>query len=164
MTWAGAVDRVLWALRSAADQRLGGLRLDRLVLILSLGANLAMAILLARSDVHAPGFGPPPLPKLARFVDHVADSLSAEDAQIFRAAFSRHRAELAQLEAAYDRRRQAIRAALRTRPFDPAALEAAISAGQADRQNADAILRQSLIEAAVTLSPEGRRRLAEGKH
>ncbi len=147
---------------ATAALQIGGMPLGRLLIAVSLGANLVMAVLLVRHGDGEAGAMPPPLPRLARFVDRIADSLPSEDARIFRAAFDEHRDELMRLERAFDGSRQSIRTVLRTRPFDPAALEAVIAAGQADRRIADEILRRSLVEAAQTLSPEGRRVLADG--
>lgn len=94
-------------------------------------------------------------------IERIAATLPAADAAVIRAQLGADRATLAAAQSAYHSDRAAIHEALRTEPFDAAALRASMSRARADRQSYDQILQNLFAQAASKMSPQGRLALAD---
>lgn len=132
------------------------------LLWLSLGANLFLAALVVVPHVwpHGPA-GPPGPPGFDRLVERMARNLPADDAAMFRAAMARERPWYDMSRERLEGARAEIGRQIGQQPFDPAATHAAMTAMQAQLREAGARFDDSLVLALGSLSPAGRRLLAE---
>lgn len=94
-------------------------------------------------------------------VERLAKHLPTSDADKLRKAFAAHAGELPAARAELKASREAVRAALRAEPFDPARLEKTLAAMDASRAHMKQILRAALVSAASEMSADGRARLAD---
>jgi uncharacterized membrane protein len=141
-------------------------RPSRWLLVGSLALNLffigTIVSLVARSYVmpSQPTATERPRTAAAR-VERLAAPLPAADAEKLRAAF---RARESAAESARDTLNKAYERAqsvLRTEPFDPASLRAALAEARAARPAYDQIMQDILLTGATAMSPEGRNKLAD---
>lgn len=98
-----------------------------------------------------------------KLVERLAGELSAADATLLRAAYARHRAEVAagfEIISSFPER---VRAALAADPFDPAALSAEFDANAQGHVALTNALREATLDAVMAMSPEGRQALARLK-
>lgn len=111
-------------------------------------------------------FGPPPRPPHGphdplAMADRMAETLPPADAAILRAAFAQQtdalRAAHRQMESFPDR----VRDALDAEPFRIDALAAVFADGRATRVAIEDAISASILDAAATMSPDGRHRLAD---
>lgn len=127
----------------------------RLLLLLSLGLNVMLGAFAARVALEPPH---PPVPLL--LFQRMAADLPDADAEILRTVVADHRTRLAALGRPPTNAHVAIAEALRAEPFDPAALDAALTNLHAGFENSHAAIGDVLVEAATRMSPEGRAALA----
>jgi len=141
-------------------------RSSRWLLIGSLALNLffigTIVALAARTYVmpSQPAAAERPRTAAAR-IDRLAAPLPAADAEKLRVAF---RARAAAAEGARDALNKAYERAqtvLRTEPFDPASLRAALADARAVRPAYDQVMQEILLTGATAMSPEGRNKLAD---
>jgi len=105
----------------------------------------------------------PPRPHPDKLVERLAGELSAADATLLRAAYARHRTEVAagfEIISSFPER---VRAALAADPFDPAALSAEFDANAQGHVALTNALREATLDAVMAMSPEGRQALARLK-
>lgn len=138
----------------------------RLLLIVSLAANLLLGGIFAGGFIEAwrrgpePADGRPPPFRLhmGRMLEHLPEDVR-DRAQ---ALMERHRGEMHGSVRAMRRARREMRAALVAEPFDPARLEAALAELRTRGGAAQASMHGAMLELASDLTPEARRALAEG--
>jgi Predicted integral membrane protein len=124
------------------------------------GVIVALALPMLSGPPHRPPHGPhEPRDPLA-MAEHMAETLPAADAAILRAAFAHHtdalRAAHRQMDSFPDR----VRDALDAEPFRIDALAAVFADGRAARVAMEEAISGAILDAAATMSPEGRHRLA----
>jgi uncharacterized membrane protein len=130
------------------------------LLLASLSLNLFLVGFLA-----AHRFRPHPLPgaMLTRLVEELGSELSGEERATLQRVFHMHEPRIRDAAAALSDARATVRQALVSEPFEATRLETAL----AEASRRDIVLRNSvqamLAEAAKTMSPEGRRHLAESR-
>jgi uncharacterized membrane protein len=134
----------------------------RSVLVVSLAVNLLLAGVIGAWLARPMFRGPPPRPEIARVIERVSNRLPENDAVVLRRAYESHRAELAQQIARVRDARAAVRRALLAEPLDPDALSAAMAEVHAAREEVEDVMQAVMRDAAVSMSPEGRRTLASG--
>jgi uncharacterized membrane protein len=131
----------------------------RWALALSIGLNLFLAALLVAHLLRGAPEEAPATP--AERIERLAASLPAADGDKLRAAMQaasgRITAELDDYHAAQDK----VRAALRTDPFDPAALRQAMEEARARHATMSLAVQEVVAAAAAAMSPAGRAGLAE---
>lgn len=133
----------------------------RLLLPLSLMVNAFLAgMLLSQWYGHPGAPPPPPPPRPERMIEDMAAVLPPVDAAILRQSFAKNTGGLKQPPRRHDDMIERMRQALDTEPFDPAALRQVFSDGRHNRDVIDNAIEAALVEAAATMSPEGRHRLA----
>src|SRR5215218_3548594 len=96
-------------------------------------------------------------------IERLAAPLPAADAEKLRAAF---RARETAAEGARDTLNRAferVQSVLRTHPFDPAQLRAALADARTARPAYEQVMQEIYLSAATTMSAEGRARLADGQ-
>jgi len=97
---------------------------------------------------------------LAHLIGDLSSGLSEPDRATLRRIFDAHEAEIRERSAEAVGARAGVRAAIGAEPFDPAALTTALE----DANARDTVMRRAiermLLEAAIEVSPEGRRKLA----
>ncbi len=106
---------------------------------------------------------PPRPPHPDKVVERLAGELSAADATLLRAAYARHRTEVAagfEIISSFPER---VRTVLAADPFDPAALSAAFDANAQGHVALTNALREATLDAVMAMSPEGRQILARLK-
>jgi uncharacterized membrane protein len=138
------------------------MRLAPVLLLVSVALNLLLVgAFLGRwtMPMHPP---PPPGPAgmMRHMIDDLGRSLSDADRAVLEKAYRSHAGALedqgAEHRAAFD----AIRQALAAEPFDRAAVERAMdAAAKLDAEQREAVGR-TILDAASSMSPEGRHRLA----
>jgi uncharacterized membrane protein len=141
-------------------------RPTRWLLIASLALNLFVigtaGALLARHFVAAPPQATTERPRTAAArIERLATGLPAADAEKLRAAF---RAREGAVEAARDTLNKAYdrtRTILRSEPFEPAGLRAAMADSREARVRYEQALQDVIATAAADMSPAGRDRLAD---
>ncbi len=124
---------------------------------LSLAVNVFLVAVIAVHLWHRPP-GPPGPHHLA---DEIARFLPPGDADTLRTAFASEPVLQRDPGPAMRSNMARVREALRADPFDPAALAAALEEGHEDRDAGDRAVGRALLKAAIAMSPEGRRVLAE---
>lgn len=95
------------------------------------------------------------------FVERMAERLSADDAARLRAVYEQHGDALAALRNTVELRQEDYRRALRSEPYDPAAVERALDRLVAERSEMYRAFGRIIAEAATGMSLEGRAVLAE---
>jgi uncharacterized membrane protein len=140
-------------------------RASRWLLLGSLAVNLFFVgvggALIVRGYMGAPAATAPFDRSAAARIERLAVTLPPADGEELRAEF---RAQAAVVEPARDAFRQAqdaARAVLRTEPFEPAALRAAMARARGARQTLDEALQEVIAKAASRMSAEGRKKLAD---
>jgi uncharacterized membrane protein len=140
-------------------------RSSRWILLVSLALNLffvgATGALLARHYfAEAAGTAAPVDRSVGARVERIAATLPRPDAEILRAEYRASAALLDASRQAYHQAQDEVRRTLRTDPFDPAAMRAAIVQTRAARQAFDQPLQDMIAAAATKMSPAGRTQLA----
>jgi len=133
----------------------------RRILFASLALNLfflgAWAALTWRHYTAAPhGPGTP-----AMRIERLAAALPAADADKLRAEFRAQSPTIEAATAAFRTAQRHMREALRAEPFDPAALRARMADARAARDKLDEAFQNVVAAASATMTPEGRRNLAD---
>jgi uncharacterized membrane protein len=136
-------------------------RWSRRILLVSLALNLffvgAWAALAWRhyaADRHGP-WSP------ATRIERLAAALPRNDADKLRAEFHAHQGNIEAATAAYRQAQRRTREALRAEPFNPEALRAAMAEARTARGKLDEALQGVIATAGATMTPEGRRSLAD---
>jgi uncharacterized membrane protein len=94
-------------------------------------------------------------------IERLASTLPSSDADKLRSEFRAQREAVNDTRGAYDKSRDGIRAVLRSEPFDPNAMRAAMGNARAVRQQFDQVMQGIMVKAAGEMSPLGRQKLAE---
>jgi uncharacterized membrane protein len=94
-------------------------------------------------------------------VDRLAATLPRADAEKLRAAFKAQEAAAESARDALNRAIERIQTTLRTQPFDPAQLRAAMAEARTLRPRYEQIMQEILVAAASAMSEEGRVKLAD---
>jgi len=95
-------------------------------------------------------------------IERLAAPLPAADAQRLRDAFRAREAAAESARDALNRAFDRANAALRTQPFDPAQLRAALGEVRAIRPGYEQAMQDIYLTAATAMSAEGRAKLADG--
>jgi uncharacterized membrane protein len=134
---------------------------SRRILFVSLALNLffvgAWAALAWRHYAAAPHKPWSPATRIER----LAAALPAGDADKLRAQFRAHEGNIEAAIAAFRLAQQRLREALRAEPFNPDTLRAGMAEARAARGRLDEALQDVIATAAATMTPEGRRNLAD---
>jgi uncharacterized membrane protein len=94
-------------------------------------------------------------------IERLAAALPAEDAVKLRAQFRAHEADIEAATAAYRLAQRRMRDALRAEPFSLDTLRADMAEARTARGKLDATLQDVIASAVATMTPEGRRNLAD---
>lgn len=136
-------------------------RWSRWILFTSLALNLffvgAWAALAWRHYAwarHGPG-------DPATRIERLAAALPPGDADKLRAEFHAHQGDIAAAVAAYREAQRRTRDALRVEPFNVEAVRAEMAEARVARGKLDATLQDVIATATATMTPEGRRNLAD---
>ncbi len=133
---------------------------SRWLLLGSLALNLFFVGIAVAMAVRAPS--PPPWDRNVFVrVDRLAASLPPADGDLLRGQIKAGTAAIEDTQARYRTAQDGIRSMLRQEPFDTAALQAAMAATRAARQNFDQTIQGVFAHAASQMSPAGRRALAD---
>lgn len=139
----------------------------RWLLLASIGLNLAFVG--AAGAVAIRYTSPVPLRPVARLdssmagrIDRIASRLPPDDAEIIKSELRADSVSVAVVQADLRLSQDAVRKSLRARPFDPAAMQAAMSENRIARQRADGLLHDVIVAAATKMSEAGRDKLADG--
>ena len=133
--------------------------LTKWLLPLSLALNVFLGALIV-THFGPPHFRPPPPPNPAEMADRMAESLSPADAQVLRQAFAKVAPPSALGDPGAFHTR--LRAALEAPSFDAEALRRDFAGMSEAHAVFDEQMAAAIIEAAAKMSPEGRRKLANG--
>jgi len=95
-------------------------------------------------------------------IERLAAPLPAADAEKLRAAFRARETAAESARDALNRAFDRANAALRTQPFDPAQLRAALGEIRAARPGYEQVMQDIYLAAATAMSAEGRAKLADG--
>lgn len=135
--------------------------LRRFALTISIGVNVFLAaVILTHLWFHRasmPAHSADVRPRMER----MAASLPAGDGDTLRAVFAGRSDAVTAETTAYHQAQEAIRAALRAEPFDPAALQAAMAAARDRRRALEIELQGVIADTAAKISMAGRAKLAE---
>jgi uncharacterized membrane protein len=136
-------------------------RWSRRILLISLVVNLffvgAWAALAWR---HFAGNRHGPWTPATR-IERLAAALPAGDADKLRTEFHAHQNNIEAAVASYRQAQRGLRQALRAEPFDSVALRAAMAEARSARGKLDEALQEVIATAGATMTPEGRRSLAD---
>jgi uncharacterized membrane protein len=94
-------------------------------------------------------------------IERLAEALPAPDADKLRAEFRARQTNIDAAVASYRQAQRATRDTLRADPFDAAALRAAMAEARSARSRLDEALQDVIATAGATMTPEGRRSLAD---
>jgi uncharacterized membrane protein len=94
-------------------------------------------------------------------LDRMAASLASEHRPAFEAAIARHRDRITQAAAQAREARSQVREALSKEPFDRAALDRAFESVRSSNTALQAATQDAIADAADSLPPEARQRLAD---
>jgi uncharacterized membrane protein len=97
----------------------------------------------------------------ARRIETLAGLLSSEDAAILRLEFTKRSEAIDQASENFQKARDLVRASLRAEPFDLAATQTAMAEAEAAHARIDQMMQEVIAFAAVKMSAEGRRNLAD---
>jgi len=137
---------------------LTGARWRSLVLVISLAMNLFFGGLMVARHAFGPPRGPDAM--LARLIGDLSSGLSERDRATLRRIFDAHEAEIKERSAKAVGARASVRTAIGAEPFDPAVLTATLEDANARDTVMRRAIKRMLLEAAIEVSPEGRRKLA----
>lgn len=140
----------------------GASRRWRIVLAVSLAANLLFVGVVGTWLVRPLFREPPSGPEFSRVIDRMAHRLNDADAAILRRAYDARRDDVTRLSGNVRDARQKVRSALMAEPFNPDALGGAMNEVSAARASFEAVIQDVLRESAVAMSADGRRTLARG--
>lgn len=132
----------------------------RVFLAVSVALNLFLAGVMIAWHLRSPP-PPPQGPWFDRMVQRMSTNLPAPDREILLSSYQARRSELARLDKEVQASREKVSAAMRSEPYDPAALEQAMAASREVREPVVATVEQAVAEAAARMSPEGRAKLAD---
>ena len=139
-----------------------------LAFLVSLSANLLLGGLIAGWYLHDPGPRHPnasldrPIERpVQALLGRMTARLEPDERQVFRVAFQEHRADLRAAREEVKIARQKLRRILNADRFDREALDAAFADLRARTNAFQAVLQGAIADAAESLSPEARRRLAD---
>jgi uncharacterized membrane protein len=141
-------------------------RASRWLLLISLGLNLflvgAAGAFALRHYLAQPAAGAAPVDRsVAARIERLAATLPASDGDILRGEYRATAPTVDGARDAYRRAQDQVRQTLRTEPFQPAAMRAAMSETRSARQAFDQLLQDVIASAAAKMSPAGRNKLAE---
>jgi uncharacterized membrane protein len=94
-------------------------------------------------------------------IERLAEALPAADAEKLRAQFRASQSNIDAAVGSFRQAQRAMREALRADPFDAAALRAAMAQARSARSRLDEALQDVIATAGATMTPEGRRSLAD---
>ena len=94
-------------------------------------------------------------------IERLAHALPPGDAENLRAEFRAHQKNVETAVATYRQAQRGTRQALGAEPFNPDALRAAMAEARAARGKLDEALQDVIATAGATMTPEGRRSLAD---
>jgi uncharacterized membrane protein len=94
-------------------------------------------------------------------IERLAEALPSADAEKLRAEFRAHQSTIDATVSAFRQAQRAVRDALRAEPFNPAALRSAMADARMARSRLDEALQDVIATAGATMTPEGRRSLAD---
>jgi uncharacterized membrane protein len=139
---------------------------SRWLLLGSLALNLFFigiggALLLQQSGTDTTGTPGAADRSLASRIERIAATLPREDGDRLRAAYRAQRDGIDGTRADYRAKRDAMRAALRTQPFDKAALQAVMAEARAARQAFDRRIQDFFAQVASEMTQAGRQKLAD---
>jgi uncharacterized membrane protein len=137
-----------------------GKRVIPWLLAASVALNVFFVVVAFR---HRPFMHPRP-PEMHAVASALIGNLSADDAAIVEKSFAAHKAELEQAMGDNQAFEDQVRAALTAAPFDAAALKAAFDKVHDLHVVMDNAMAASFVDAAAKMSPEGRAKLAAGRH
>jgi uncharacterized membrane protein len=139
----------------------------RWLLLVSIGLNLAFVG--AAGAVAIRYTSPVPLRPVARLdnsmagrIDRIASRLPPDDAEIIKSELRADSVSVAAVQADLRLSQDAVRKSLRAQPFDPEAMQAAMTENRMARQRADGLLHDMIVAAATKMSDAGRNKLADG--
>jgi uncharacterized membrane protein len=141
-------------------------RTSRWIMLISLGFNLffvgaAGAFAVRHYVADRPGAAAPVDRSVAARLERLASTLPARDGEILRGEQRANAASLENSREAYRRAQDEVRAILRSEPFQPDAMRAAMVETRRARQGFDQLLQDIIAAAAARMSPEGRSKLAD---
>jgi uncharacterized membrane protein len=140
------------------------------LLVVSLGLNLFFASLFVGHWIAGPHgprmamFGQPRGPggSPSRMIaDRMAEALPPEHRASFEAVMAKHRPAVTEAAARFHESRDKVREAMAREPFDRAGLDRAFTEQRARNDALQVAIQASIAEAASTLPPEARQRLAD---
>jgi uncharacterized membrane protein len=150
----------------ATSAVLGEDRTSRWLLLISLGLNLffvgASGALVARHALADRATTAAPVDRsVAARIERLAATLPAADGDILRAEYRANAANVDGSRAAYRNAQDGVRQILRSEPFQPEAMRAAMGQTRVARQAFDQLLQDVIASAAGKMSPAGRNKLAD---
>ena len=145
---------------------LGEDRASRWILLVSLGLNLffvgaAGAFAVRHYVVADAGRAVPVDRSVAARIERLAATLPASDGEILRGEYRATAASVDGSREAYRRAQDDVRQTLRSEPFRPEAMRAAMSETRRARQVFDQLLQDVIASAAAKMSVTGRNKLAD---
>ncbi|MFL6931179.1 MAG: periplasmic heavy metal sensor [Xanthobacteraceae bacterium] len=141
-------------------------RSSRWILLGSLGLNLffigATGALVTRHYLADRAVSTAPVDRsVAARVERLAATLPSSDAEILRSEYRANATPVDASRAAYHRAQDEVRRVLRSDPFEPEAMRAAMVKARAARQVFDQLLQDMIASAAGKMSAAGRNKLAD---
>jgi len=128
----------------------------------SLAVNVFLGVVVATHHHGHPPFRPGPPPGPEDMVEHMAESLSPADAAALRQAFAAQAGNMERAHRGHEDFHARLQAVLEAPVFDPEALRAALSEASRGHSTFDEAMAAAMVDAAIHMSPEGRRKLARG--
>jgi uncharacterized membrane protein len=141
-------------------------RASRWILLVSLGLNLffigatgawAARYMLADTTRSTPWFDR----TVAARIERIAATLPSQDGDVLRATYRTNATAVDGARDAYRQAQNEVRGILRSEPFDPAAMRAAMGRTRQARQGFDQLLQDVIASAAARMTAAGRNKLAE---
>jgi uncharacterized membrane protein len=141
-------------------------RASRWILLVSLGLNLffigatgawAARHMLAETAQTTPWFDR----TVAARIERLASTLPNADGDVLRAAYRANATAVDGARDAYRQTQNEVRGILRSEPFEPEAMRAAMSRTRLARQGFDQLLQEVIASAAARMTAAGRNKLAE---
>ncbi|MFL5096548.1 MAG: periplasmic heavy metal sensor [Xanthobacteraceae bacterium] len=141
-------------------------RSSRWILLGSLGLNLffigATGALVTRHYLADRAVSTAPVDRsVAARVERLAATLPSSDAEILRSEYRANATPVDASRATYHREQDEVRRVLRSDPFEPEAMRAAMVKARAARQVFDQLLQDMIASAAGKMSAAGRNKLAD---
>jgi uncharacterized membrane protein len=131
---------------------------SRWLLLGSLALNLFFIGAAVAMLVNAPS---PPDRSIAARIERIASTLPQADGDLLRRAYQADRTAVDGTRAAYEAKRDDIRAALRHEPFDVTAMRAAMAETRKARQTYSEAMQALFADTAARMSADGRKSLAD---